>query len=327
MMAEPANDRYERTEYRRCGRSGLLLPPISLGAWETFGGYRDEDIARVCILRAFDLGVTHFDFANNYGRPPGNAELVCGRILQSLPREELVISSKAGFPMWPGPYGTGGSRKYLITSCEQSLRRMGLDCFDIFYSHYPDPATPIEETMGALASLVQQGKALYVGVSSYTGEQYHAAVRAAATLGPPVTVHQAYYNLLGRTIETDLLPRTEKAGTGVVAFCPLASGLLTDRYLDGDVPPDSRAAIWPGRWVRSHSPEQRRHILNGLDELAKSREQTLAQMALAWTLRLPGVTSAVVGASRVEQLEENLAALDHLDFSATDLVRIDQLTA
>jgi L-glyceraldehyde 3-phosphate reductase len=325
-MVEPAPDRYERLTYRRCGRSGLVLPPISLGAWETFGGYRDEEVARQCILRAFDRGVTHFDFANNYGRPAGNAELVCGRVLQALPREELVISSKAGFPMWPGPYGTGGSRKYLITSCEQSLRRMGLDHFDIFYSHYPDPDTPIDETMGALASLVHQGKALYVGVSSYTGDQYDGAVAAAATFGVPVTVHQAYYNLLGRTIETDLLPRTAPIGTGVVAFCPLASGLLTDRFLSGEVPPDSRAAIWPGRWVRAHSVEQRREILRGLSDLAKAREQTLAQMALAWILRLPTVTSAVVGASRVEQLDENLGALEHLDFSPDELARVDELT-
>lgn len=325
-MAEPAANRYERTKYRRCGRSGLLLPPISLGAWETFGGYRDEEVARECIMRAFDLGVTHFDFANNYGKPPGNAELVCGRILHDLPREELAISSKAGFPMWPGPYGTGGSRKYLITSCDQSLARMGLSYFDIFYSHYPDPATPIEETIGALASLVHQGKALYVGVSSYTGAQFDAAVVAAATVGVPITIHQPYYNLLGRQIETDLLPRTEAAGTGVIAFCPLASGLLTDRYLSGEVSPDSRASIWPGRWVKAHTPDERRRILSGLNDVATSREQTLAQMSLAWILRLPAITSAVVGASRVEQIEQNLRAVENVEFSAEELARIDELT-
>ena len=226
-------DRYQSMKYRRCGRSGLLLPAISLGAWETFGGYRDEAVARECIHRAFDLGITHFDFANNYGKPPGNAELVCGRALRELPRDELIIATKAGFPMWSGPYGDGGSRKYLIASCDQSLKRLGVDYVDIFYHHRPDPQTPIEETVGALASLVAQGKALYVGVSSYTGEQFVAATEAARQLGVPITIHQPYYNLLGRRVEKNLLPHTTQHGSGVIAFCPLASGLLTDKYLDG----------------------------------------------------------------------------------------------
>jgi L-glyceraldehyde 3-phosphate reductase len=327
-MVNAAADRYERMLYRRCGRSGLLLPAVSLGAWETFGGYRDEQVARECILRAFDLGITHFDFANNYGRPPGNAELVCGRILAELPRDELIISSKAGYRMWPGPYGEWGSRKYLIASCDQSLERMGVDYFDIFYSHRPDPDTPVEETIGALATLVQQGKALYAGVSSYTGVQFRDAVTAAQRAGVPITIHQPYYNLLDRTIEADLLPHTERVGTGVIVFAPLASGLLTDRYLDGDIPADSRAAtIWPRDWVETHLPDDRRRILGGLAEIAKARGQSLAQMAIAWSLRLPGVTSALIGASRVEQVEQNVAALDQLDFSDEELARIDQLTS
>jgi L-glyceraldehyde 3-phosphate reductase len=327
-MVDPAPDRYERMLYRRCGRSGLLLPAVSLGAWMTFGGYRDEQVARDCIQRAFDLGITHLDLANNYGTPPGNAEVVVGRVVAELPRDELVISSKAGYRMWPGPYGEWGSRKYLIASCDQSLKRMGLDYFDIFYSHRPDPDTPVEETIGALATLVQQGKALYVGVSSYTGVQFRDALTAAERLGVPITIHQPYYNLLERTIETDLLPHTERVGTGVIAFAPLASGLLTDKYLDGNVPRDSRAAtIWPRDWVATRLPEERRRILAGLADIAKARGQSLAQMAIAWTLRLPGVTSAHIGASRVEQVEQNVAALDQLDFSDGELARIDELTA
>src|SRR5687768_3215549 len=230
-MASPAPDRYDRMRYQRCGRSGLLLPAISLGAWYTFGGYRDEQDAKEVLLGAFDLGITHFDFANNYGTPPGNAEQVCGRILAQLPRDELIISSKAGYLMWPGPYGEWGSRKHLVASCDQSLRRMGLDYFDIFYSHRPDPDTPLEETLGALDQLVRQGKALYAGVSSYTGAQFAEAVRIAERERyTRIVIHQPFYNMLGRTIEKDLLPHVERAGTGVIAFCPLASGLLTDRF-------------------------------------------------------------------------------------------------
>jgi L-glyceraldehyde 3-phosphate reductase len=322
-----AEDRYERMSYRRCGRSGLKLPAISLGAWETFGGYRDSAVARQCITRAFDLGVTHFDFANNYGQPAGNAELVCGEILRELPRDEVIISTKAGFPMWSGPYGDLGSRKHLIASCDQSLRRLGVDYVDIFYHHRPDPETPVEETMGALASLVAQGKALYVGVSSYSGEQFLTAVEAAKAIGLTLTIHQPYYSLIGRRIETDLLPHTREAGVGVIAFAPLASGLLTDKHLDGDVPQGARGALWPGAWVRANDQPRRAAVLGGLNDLAKARGQSLAQMALAFVLRDPAVVSALAGASRVEQIEQNVKALERLDFAPEELARIDELTA
>jgi L-glyceraldehyde 3-phosphate reductase len=323
----PAEDRYERMTYRRCGRSGLQLPAISLGAWETFGGYRDAGVARECIIRAFDLGITHFDFADNYGRPPGNAEQVCGEILGELPRDEVVISTKAGFPMWPGPYGDWASRKHLIASCDQSLRRLGVDYVDVFYSHRADPETPIEETIGALATIVGQGKALYAGLSNYNGERFLAAVAAANAVGLPITVLQPYYNLLGRTAEAELLPHAAANGTGVVAFCPLASGLLTDRYLDGEVPADARAVLWPGAWVRARSVDERSRILRGLDEIARRRGQSLAQMALAWILRRAEITTMVAGASRVEQLEANVDALDRLDFDDDELAEIDAFTA
>ncbi|HEX4794061.1 MAG TPA: aldo/keto reductase [Humisphaera sp.] len=320
--------RYDQMIYRRCGRSGLLLPAISLGAWETFGGYKDEQAAKDCFYRAFDLGITHFDFANNYGHPPGNAELVCGKILKDFPREQIIISSKAGYRMWPGPYGEWGSRKYLIASCDQSLARMGVEYFDIFYSHRPDPNTPLDETLGALDTLVKHGKALYAGVSSYSGAQFADSVRTVQQHDwAPITIHQPYYNLLGRTIEWDLLPQTERFGTGVIAFCPLASGLLTDKFLNGEVDPNSRAAtIWPREWVKSHGVEDRKRILSGLNDVAKARGQSLAQMAIAWVLRLPGITSALAGASRVEQVEQNVAALKNLQFSDEEIRKIDALT-
>jgi L-glyceraldehyde 3-phosphate reductase len=328
MAHEFAEDRYDRMPYRRCGRSGLLLPAISLGAWETFGGYRDEQTAQECLFRAFDLGITHFDFANNYGTPPGNAEIVCGRIIKEMPRDELILSSKAGYRMWPGPYGEWGSRKYLIASCDQSLKRMGVDYFDIFYSHRPDPDTPLEETLGALDQLVRQGKALYAGVSSYSGAQFADSVRVCAQHDwASITIHQPYYNMLGRTIEWDLLPQTERAGTGVIPFCPLASGLLTDKYLGGDIPAESRAAQkWGAEWVEKNLSAERRAALLQLNEMARERGQTLAQMALAWTLRLPAITSALIGASSVRQIEENVAALDNLEFTEQELNRIDSLT-
>src|ERR1043166_7604742 len=248
---EFAENRYDAMPYRRCGRSGLLLPAISLGAWETFGGYRDAAVARDCLFRSFDLGITHFDFANNYGTPPGNAEIVCGEIIKEMPRDELILSSKAGYRMWPGPYGEWLSKKYLVASLDQSLQRMGVDYFDIFYAHRPDPHTPLEETMAALDLMVRQGKVLYVGVSSFPGTQFVEAVRVCDRMRlAPITIHQPYYNMLSRGIERDLLPQTERGGTGVIAFCPLASGLLTDKYLNGEIPPDSRAAtIWPKEWV------------------------------------------------------------------------------
>jgi L-glyceraldehyde 3-phosphate reductase len=322
-----AVDRYDRMPYRRCGRSGLLLPAISLGAWETFGGYRGSDVARECLFRAFDLGITHFDFANNYGTPPGNAEIVCGAVIKVMPRDELIISSKAGYRMWPGPYGEWGSKKYIVASCDQSLKRMGLEYFDIFYSHRPDPDTPLEETMAALDLLVKQGKALYVGVSSYSGAHFAEATRVCERMGlAPITIHQPYYNMLGRGIEWDLLPQTARAGTGAIPFCPLASGLLTDKYLSGDIPPESRAAQkWGEEWVRKNLPPARVAALRELSGMAQARGQTLAQMALAWILRLPAITSALIGASSVQQIEENVKALDNLEFTPEELARIDEL--
>jgi L-glyceraldehyde 3-phosphate reductase len=323
-------DRYSHMQYRRTGRSGLMLPAVSLGAWETYGGAQDGEIAKRCMFRAFDLGVTHFDLANNYGTPPGNAEIVCGKIVKDMPRDELVISSKAGYRMWPGPYGEWGSRKYIIASCDQSLKRAGLEYFDIFYSHRPDPATPFEETLGALDTLVKQGKALYVGISSYTGAQTKAALDVVARERlAPITIHQPYYNMLGRAIEDDLLPHAARAGVGVIAFCPLASGLLSGtKYQDGEVPADSRPGReWARHWVASKSKDERKRVLQGLAGLARERGQSLAQMAVAWTLRHEGMTSVVMGASRVEQVEQNVAALAKLDFTKDELTHIDALTA
>jgi L-glyceraldehyde 3-phosphate reductase len=328
MSYQPATNRYDSMQYRRCGRSGLLLPAVSLGAWETFGGYKDEQVAQECIFRAFDLGVTHFDFANNYGKPPGNAELVCGKILKQMPRDEMIISSKAGYRMWPGPYGEWGSRKYIIASCDQSLQRMDVEYFDIFYSHRPDPNTPLEETLGALDTLVKHGKAIYAGVSSYTGAQFSDSILTVKQHDwSPITIHQPYFNLLARTVEWDLLPQTERHGTGVIAFAPLASGLLTDKFLNGEVSPTSRAAtIWPRHWVAAHSVEQRKRILSGLNDIAAARGQTLAQMAIAWVLKFPAVTSALIGASSVKQLEDNVASLKNLQFSDEEIKKIDALT-
>jgi len=323
-------DRYSSMQYRRTGRSGLLLPAVSLGAWETYGAAQDGDVAKRCMFRAFDLGITHFDLANNYGSPPGNAEIVCGKIVKDMPRDELVISSKAGYRMWPGPYGEWGSRKSLIASCDQSLKRAGLEYFDIFYSHRPDPATPFEETLGALDTLVKQGKALYVGLSSYSGAQTNAALEIVARERlAPITIHQPYYNMLGRTIEKDLLPHTDRAGVGVIAFCPLASGLLSGtKYQDGEVPANSRPGReWARHWVASKSKDERKRILQALNGLARERGQSLAQMAVAWTLRHAGMTSVVMGASRVEQVEQNVAALAKLEFTKEELARIDALTA
>ncbi len=328
MTQSFAPHRYDRMQYRRCGRSGLLLPSVSLGAWETYGGNSGSDVARQCMFRAFDLGITHFDLANNYGNPPGNAEIVCGRLLRDMPRDELIISSKAGYRMWPGPYGEWGSRKYLIASCDQSLKRTGLEYFDIFYAHRFDPQTPLEETLGALDTLVKQGKALYVGVSSYTGAQLNAALEVVRRDHlAPITIHQPYFNMLDRQVESDLLPHTDRAGVGVIAFCPLASGLLTDKYLDGEVPADSRAARdWASGWVRSKSAAERKRILGGLAALARERGQSLAQMALAWLLRHKGITSVVMGATRPEQVEQNVEALSKLAFTADELAAIDALT-
>jgi L-glyceraldehyde 3-phosphate reductase len=320
-----AADRYDSMDYRRCGRSGLKLPPLSLGLWHNFGHDRPLELARSMILRAFDLGVTHFDLANNYGPPYGSAESNFGRIFERdlRPyRDELIISTKAGYDMWPGPYGEWGSRKYLLASLDQSLGRMGLDYVDIFYSHRFDPDTPLEETMGALDSAVRQGKALYVGISSYGAERTAEAAAILRDLGTPLLIHQPSYSLLNRWIETDLLDVLEEEGVGCIAFSPLAQGMLTNKYLDG-VPQNSRAA--EGRFLTSDMlTEQRLSQVRALNEMATARGQALSQMAIAWVLRDPRVTSALIGARSVEQLEQNLAALDRLDFSADELETIDR---
>jgi len=321
----PASDRYERMVYNRCGRSGLKLPAVSLGLWWNFGHDRPFDVSRAIVRRAFDLGITHFDLANNYGPPYGSAEENFGRLLrvELAPfRDELVISTKAGWDMWPGPYGEWGSRKYLLASLDQSLRRLGLEYVDIFYSHRFDPETPLEETMGALESAVRNGKALYVGVSSYSAAKTKEAAAILRRLGTPLLINQPSYSLLNRWIEPDLLDTLAEEGIGCIGFSPLAQGMLTDRYLDG-IPEGSRASR-----EESLSPE----LLAGetlakirvLNEIAARRGQTLAQMALAWTLRDARMTSTLIGASSVAQLEENVAALDRLDFTPEELAEIDR---
>ncbi len=322
-----SDTRYDSMLYRRCGRSGLRLPAISLGAWETFGGYRGEDVAQECLFGAFDLGITHFDFANNYGTPPGNAEIVCGKIIKEMPRDELIISSKAGYYMWAGPYGEWGSKKYIISSCDQSLKRMGIEYFDIFYSHRFDPDTPLEETMEALDTLVKQGKAIYAGVSNYSGAATKDAAQIMDNRGNTrIVIHQPYYNMLGRGIEKDLVPEARKRGIGIIPFCPLASGMLTDKYLHGSIPAHSRAAErWGEKWVKENLNEEKLARLNALNALAAKRGQTLAQMALAWILRLPEVTSALIGASSLDQIKENVAALSNLEFTSVELAEIDKL--
>jgi L-glyceraldehyde 3-phosphate reductase len=326
MPYVPAEDRYASIPYRRCGRSGLKLPAISLGLWHNFGDDRSLESQRAIVRRAFDRGITHFDLANNYGPPPGSAEENFGRLLTSdlRPyRDELVISTKAGYDMWPGPYGEWGSRKYLMASLDQSLQRMGLDYVDIFYSHRFDPDTPLQETMSALDSAVRQGKALYVGISSYSGHRTEEAAQILRDLGTPVLIHQPSYSLLNRWIEEDLLDVLEREGIGCIAFSPLAQGMLTDKYLGGNVPADSRAA--QDRFLTRDmlTPEALTHI-EALNAMAQERGQSLAQMALAWTLRDERVTSALIGASSVRQLDENLAALQNLDFTDDELAQIDR---
>lgn len=324
-----AENRYDQMSYRKCGKWGLKLPAISLGAWETFGGYRGEETARECLFRAFDLGITHFDLANNYGHPPGNAEVVVGKIVKEMPRDELIISTKAGYHMWPGPYGEWGSRKNLLASLDQSLQRLGLDYVDIFYSHRPDPDTPLEETIGALETAVRSGKVLYAGVSNYSGERTRESCELVERKNwAPLVIHQPRYNLLGREIENDLLPVVKQHGVGVIAFSPLASGLLTSKYLDG-IPADSRAAtdFWSGQNVRKRLESgEFLQNLRALHALAERRGQSLAQMALAWILRRPEITSVLIGASRVEQIEDNVAALANLDFKAEELREIDEIS-
>jgi L-glyceraldehyde 3-phosphate reductase len=317
--------RYDSMHYRRCGRSGLKLPAISLGLWQNFGGEHPFETSRAIVTRAFDLGVTHFDLANNYGPPYGSAEETFGRILGkdlAAYRDELIVSTKAGYDMWPGPYGDWGSRKYLLASLDQSLARLGLDYVDVFYSHRFDPETPLEETMGALDTAVRQGKALYVGISSYSAERTLAAAEILRSLGTPLLIHQPSYSLLNRWIEPELLGTLESAGAGCIVFSPLAQGLLTDRYLDG-TPPDSRAAAGESFRKSFLAAENLEHV-RALAEIARRRGQTLAQLALAWTLRDARVTSALVGVSRIEQLEANLAALERPEFTPEELAEIDR---
>lgn len=323
-----APDRYERIPYRRVGRSGLVLPALSLGLWHNFGDATPLDTQRALLRTAFDLGINHFDLANNYGPPYGSAEINFGRLLKEdfrAYRDELVISTKAGWDMWPGPYGQGGSsRKYLLASLDQSLARLGLDYVDIFYSHRFDPDTPLEETAGALASAVQQGKALYVGISSYSAGKTRELAALLREWKVPLLIHQPAYNLLNRWVEKDLLATTEELGTGVIAFTPLAQGLLTGKYLAG-VPADARVNRPGGASLRpEHLAEANIARARALAEIARRRGQSLAQLALAWTLRDARVTSALIGASRPEQIVENVAALDNLAFSAEELAEIDR---
>src|ERR1700681_3708754 len=325
MTYVAAADRYQQIGYRRCGRSGIQLPDVSLGLWHNFGDDRPLQNSRAILRRAFDLGITHFDLANNYGVPYGSAEKNFGRIMREdlRPyRDELIISTKAGYDMWPGPYGEWGSRKYLISSLDQSLKRMGLDYVDIFYSHRFDPETPLEETMGALDTAVRQGKALYAGISSYSAQRTKEAAAILRRMGTPLLIHQPSYSMINRWIEKDLLQVLGDEGVGCIVFSPLAQGLLTDRYLNG-IPAGSRASQ-AGSFSKDLLSDQTLSKVKALNQMARGRGQTLAQMALAWTLRDPRVTSTLVGASSVAQLEQNIGALDKLQFSPDELREIDR---
>ncbi len=323
------NTRYETMAYRRCGQSGLKLPAISLGLWHNFGSVDVYDNFSRIAFRAFDRGITHFDLANNYGPVPGSAEENFGRILRQglgAYRDELIISTKAGYDMWPGPYGDWGSRKYLMASLDQSLRRMGLEYVDIFYSHRPDPETPIEETMGALADIVRQGKALYVGISNYNPEQTERAVEVLRQTNTPCLIHQTKYSMFERQMAESLLPILDREGIGMIAFSPLAQGMLTNKYLNG-IPENSRAAKASGHLQRNQVTPEKVAAARALNEIAGRRGQTLAEMALAWLLKDRRVTSVIIGASSVAQLDDNLNALANLSFSAEELAEIDRILA
>ena len=323
----PAATRYDKMIYNRTGRSGLKLPAISLGLWHNFGGADVFENARALVRQAFDLGITHFDLANNYGPPYGSAEETFGRILKKdlhAFRDELIISSKAGWDMWPGPYGDWGSRKYLVASLDQSLKRMGLEYVDIFYHHRPDPETPLEETIGALDHIVRQGKALYAGISSYNGTQTQKVAAILKQLGTPCLIHQPIYNMFDRWIETDLLPVLDREGIGCIVFSPLAQGLLTDKYLNG-IPEGSRASRSDSFLTPEDITQEKINKVKQLNELAKIRGQTLAQMAITWILRLKSITSVLVGASREKQIIDNVAALTNLNWTDEELRNIDEI--
>ena len=329
MTYRAADNRYHGMPYNRVGHSGLKLPAVSLGLWHNFGGVDVCETARAMLLRAFDLGITHFDLANNYGPPAGSAEETCGRVLaQELRahRDELVISSKAGYGMWEGPYGEWGSRKYLISSADQSLKRLGLDYVDIFYSHRHDPETPLEETMGALDQLVRSGKALYVGISNYPADATREAARILRELGTPCLIHQPAYSMFNRWVEPELLATLAQEKMGCIAFSPLAQGLLTDKYLAG-IPADSRAGKAHGFLRPAQVTEERLVKIRRLGALAEARGQKLAQMAIVWVLRHPGMSSALIGASKVSQIEDAVAALGNARFSTDELAQIDAIVA
>ena len=327
MVYAASDDRYEVMQYNRCCHSGLSLPAISLGLWHNFGGIDSYENGREMITRSFDLGITHFDLANNYGPPAGSAEELFGKVLAKdlgSYRDEMIISTKAGYYMWPGPYGDWGSRKYVLSSLDQSLKRLGLDYVDIFYSHRPDPETPLEETMGALDYAVRSGKALYIGLSNYTADQTRQAIQILRELGTPLLIHQPRYSMLDRWVENGLQDVLEEHGVGSIAFTPLAQGLLTNKYLNG-IPEDSRAAK-PATALSENriTPEVMRKI-RALNQIAGARGQSLAQFALAWVLRKEKITSALIGASRVSQIEDNVAALSNIDFSREELERIETI--
>ena len=329
MNHQPSEKRYKTMKYNRCGKSGLLLPAISLGLWHNFAGVDTHENSRAMICRAFDLGITHFDLANNYGPPPGSAEDTFGKILKTDLagyRDELIISSKAGYLMWPGPYGEWGSKKYLVASLDQSLKRMGIEYVDIFYSHRPDLVTPLEETMGALEQIVRQGKALYVGISNYNPQMTEQAATILKQLGIRCLIHQPSYSMFNRWVEDGLLDVLEQQGMGCIAFCPLAQGLLTNRYLHG-IPADSRAGRPTGYLRPEGVTKEKLKKVNALQKIAKNRGQSISQMALAWTLRDSRVTSALIGASKVVQIEENVAALKKLNFTKEELAVIDKILA
>lgn len=327
MVYQASATRYAEMKYNRSGKSGLKLPAISLGMWHNFGGLDLHENGRAMLLRSFDLGITHFDLANNYGPPPGSAEELMGRVLKSdlgAYRDELIISSKSGYHMWEGPYGEWGSKKNMVSSLDQSLKRMGLDYVDIFYSHRPDPNTPFEETMAALDLIVRQGKALYVGLSNYSAEQTKEAASILKSLGTPLLIHQPSYSMMNRWIEDGLQDVLDDFGAGSIAFCPLAQGLLTNKYISG-IPADSRAGGKSQFLKEKDITEEKLNQIVQLNELASSRGQSLAQMSLAWVLRGERVTSALIGASRVSQIEENVAALKNLEFASDELAAIEKI--